>query len=349
MSQFDETKHNRDTGGKFTHKPHAEADGISLTPTPPSLRLPDDVIGRFEEWEATDADRALVREMFSKAVPETVTLDYIPEDEWLSDDLTSKYLAGDFDTVYDRVRNDHVDARFTAGYDQRAEILMGMGLSETIAYTADFGDLDDEIVYERDDTDPVYDLLTNRDDNLMRYRAVEGGTEGYEPHPLDDVANQDLHENPDTVAQARAEVTEQRLLESGIIAQPLSDTDRAGLAEAFKEGPPEWGSITTGFLFSANPADVALPSNTRCEPNDAVLRTVTTDGDTHLVIVNDHDDPHDGGVTVIHQPVTMPLYKHEHVELDCNPSRQRPVWSDTLRGIKPAAYDSAFDVVFKGD
>ena len=33
MSNFDESKHNRDTGGKFTNKPHAEADGVSLTPT----------------------------------------------------------------------------------------------------------------------------------------------------------------------------------------------------------------------------------------------------------------------------------------------------------------------------
>ena len=30
MSDFDEAKHNRDTGGKFTHKPHAEAEGVSL-------------------------------------------------------------------------------------------------------------------------------------------------------------------------------------------------------------------------------------------------------------------------------------------------------------------------------
>ena len=32
MSQFDESKHNRATDGKFAHKPHSEADGVSLTP-----------------------------------------------------------------------------------------------------------------------------------------------------------------------------------------------------------------------------------------------------------------------------------------------------------------------------
>ena len=32
MSQFDESKHNRHSDGKFANKPHAEADGVTLTP-----------------------------------------------------------------------------------------------------------------------------------------------------------------------------------------------------------------------------------------------------------------------------------------------------------------------------
>ena len=33
MTQFDETKHNRDAGGKFANKPHSEAAGVSLRAT----------------------------------------------------------------------------------------------------------------------------------------------------------------------------------------------------------------------------------------------------------------------------------------------------------------------------
>ena len=37
MTQFDESKHNRHSDGKFANKPHSEADGVSLAPTTPSL------------------------------------------------------------------------------------------------------------------------------------------------------------------------------------------------------------------------------------------------------------------------------------------------------------------------
>ena len=54
MTQFDESKHNRATDGKFTNKPHAEAEGVSLggTATPKWLR-------ELTDLEPADQERVI--------------------------------------------------------------------------------------------------------------------------------------------------------------------------------------------------------------------------------------------------------------------------------------------------
>ena len=61
MSQFDESKHNRHSDGKFTYKPHAEAEGIGLTPPPPPATTSTSGFGEFPDPQAPGTRENIAR------------------------------------------------------------------------------------------------------------------------------------------------------------------------------------------------------------------------------------------------------------------------------------------------
>ena len=57
MTQFDESKHNRHSDGKFTHKPHAEAEGVTLTTSRPHPDTPATVEALYDYLEDVNTKR----------------------------------------------------------------------------------------------------------------------------------------------------------------------------------------------------------------------------------------------------------------------------------------------------
>ena len=103
MAQFDESKHNRDTGGKFANKPHSEAAGISLTPRT-HTHLPDDTTQRFQDGDFTPNDKVALTQAF------TNTLETMPRPDLtanITDAFTpaevETYLHGNKETLADRI------------------------------------------------------------------------------------------------------------------------------------------------------------------------------------------------------------------------------------------------------
>ena len=340
MSQFDESKHNRATDGKFANKPHAEAAGVSLEgtqPTPESGRLPDDVIQRFEDWEATDADRQLVIDTFPHALPKSVTLLYVEYDDQLTDEQADKYLTGDDMAVYNDVMERWGDdAQYDAMRDQLKETLSDMGLDGEVV-ADDFQDDLSQVIYDRNDANPVPELLDHRQKDLMRFDLVSGDEwDGYSD--LHRKANQSVYLK-EGVAEARTELAAQALLKNGVIDQPLNAEDRARLVEAFGNGP-EWlhEGVTIGALFNAPTKDAALPYEATLKPDGEVVHTIKTGGPGKIVVLDAWNGR--GFDTELSTPITMNMTRNHHAHLDSPDYKAgRGYGYDEIAGVDADYYD----------
>ena len=345
MTSFDESKHNRSGDGKFVHKPHSEATSVSLQATP--TRLPEDVVERFQNATQTKEDETLAFNTFTEALPNNIELIDVGPHGLLDDNQTDRLLAGDWDNLYNELSEQWMD---NAAYEQMRHQLEET--AQTIGFDyEEYGDTlevsMESAIYEQDTSNPIRDLTRNRGKDTMRFELAVGGADDESSDPLEQVAARPLAEGgDDEVAAARAHITEKRLTASGVIAQPLSAADRAALTEAFKRGPQEWEDTTVGTLFNASALDVALPADAAMNGRDETLVSLTNEGRTRIVLVDDGPDPVEGAVATINTPTTLRLSRNSHVELDEHADYSRPVWGNTL----PSGVDTrGWDATFKGD
>ena len=339
MTAFDESKHNRATDGKFANKPHAEADGVNLTPPTP---LAAAVVGRFYQGKATAADEEAVFAAFEAALPETVTLTYVPRGEGMSEEQLTHYLAGDgekfdeaIDEMFDEQREYNID-------NQLDETLKELGLTRGVLPET----LTDELrstIHDRDESDPTDDLLYNTSDPLMRYDLAKGDTWTGDSD-LHRLARQsvDLNEGVD---EARTTLLEQQLLNNGVINQPLNDEDKKALNFAFCEGPEYLHEgVTVGAVFTADPQAVNLPLSAQDESSDPnqVLRTVTPTGHARIVILDETTGS--GADTQLTTPITMNLTARNHAKLDSPKDTTSWGW-DRSANVDYSAYKTTFNDV----
>ena len=325
MTQFDESKHNRERDGRFAPKPHLEADGVNLTAT---ALLPAGVVERINQGRATEADEETVFVAFQAQLPENLSLATLNPDTALEPEHIDPYLAGDATTF-----NEHLDDLTEQalwhkdGHLSRAALSLGL---DRAALSPDLERDLETLIRDRDTLNAATTLLNNTGNILMRY-DVPTPTFWAKDAPLAVKARE--HRDEPGVAQARATLVEQQLLTTGMIDEPLNADDKQRLTKAFENGPLRIGKTTkVSVVFDANPqvANLPLTADTGIDPNQ-VIRTIQTADtgkwdNTGLVIFDSNTD--EGYAAPLSVPIKMPLTRRNHAKVDSVGGGAPHGWSD---------------------
>ena len=313
MSQFDESKHNRATDGKFANKPHAEADGISLTTQTPTLtQAMVDALNRGENNEA--ATNALVASIETELNNQKAPLKLLQADYGESlerpEDI-SAYLKGDTDGIYERVMFDYEGvSEYNRSLDYTtAELIQDRGLEYNDLHP-DVQDAIQDTITDADQSDIVQDLAANTPTQLLRRDYIsEDMWKDYPDQDLADQAQGSIYTDPEAV-DARVKIIEDTLVKEGVLEGPLSEKDRDAVTRMVEDGPEFLTeAVSLGVIWGGRVQEAGVPN-----PDKGASRTVRTTEGTRLVLL---DSWQGGGWDCqIDAPATMKFTPEHPARLD---------------------------------